>query len=441
MAVLSVTVSEMRARARRFAALVLTACCLAIPVLAGAPSSYADDIRDQQWQLTFLRAEQAWPITKGEGVTVAVIDSGVDANHPDLRGQVVAGTDFVDGSTDGRSDAVGHGTAVAGIIAGTADDDDGVEGLAPQAMILPIRVLDPNNQYDSADDVANAIRWAVDHGASVINLSLGSADTSPVLTEALYYAFENDVVVVACNGNYSNDRGTQVWHPAREAGVLAVSGVGGDGEPWDGSLTGPQTVLAAPATDITGAEPGGGYTHIQGTSFAAPLVAAAAALVRSAYPQMSAVDVVNRLISTAWDSGAPGFDDKFGYGIVNPTGAITADVPHVARNPLLPNGNRGGSHFQGGPGSPRIVDEGSRGNQSKDRTSGPSRSGVLVLVGVILVACTATALMVLVLMRQKRGTPKLAGEPIGSVTNDTVPSTPPGSRSVPAPPRGIPPAH
>ncbi|HEV2088163.1 MAG TPA: S8 family serine peptidase, partial [Cryptosporangiaceae bacterium] len=236
-----------------------------------APAA-ADTVRDQQWQLGFLRAQDAWEHSTGKGVTVAVIDSGVDADHPDLRGQVLPGKDFVDGSTDGRKDVVGHGTTVAALIAGRGDDTAGVMGLAYQAKILPIRVLDTKNQYDSADDVARAVRWAVDNGAKVINLSLGSADTSVTLTDALLYAFDHDVVVVACDGNLSNNRGTVVWHPAREPGVVAVSGVVRSGAFWPGSLRGPETALAAPAAEINGAYPGGRYWRVQGTSFASPLV-------------------------------------------------------------------------------------------------------------------------------------------------------------------------
>src|SRR5215211_1107205 len=302
--------------------LLLAALLISGTVLIGGVSPASDDaIRGKQWHLGFLRAAEAWRLSTGAGVTVAVIDSGVDANHPDLRGQVLPGADFVDRSTDGRKDVVGHGTTVASLIAGRGDED-GVIGLAYRAKILPIRVLDPQNKYDSADVVARAIRWAVDRGAKVVNLSLGSADVAPVLSDALQYAFDHDVVVVACDGNVSNNRGTTVWHPAREPGVIAVSGVVRSGKFWTGSLQGPATVLAAPGADITGAHPGGTYWNVQGTSFASPLVAAAAALVLARFPQMSSADAVNRLIQTAWDFGPKGRDAQFGFGIVNPTRAL-----------------------------------------------------------------------------------------------------------------------
>jgi serine protease len=151
--------------------------------------------------------------------------------------------------------------------------------------------------------------------------------------------------VVACDGNLSNDRGQRVWHPAREPGVIAVSGVVRTGAFWAGSLKGAETVLAAPATELTAAGLNHGYWQVQGTSFSAPMVSAAAALVRSRYPTLSAANVVNRLIATAEDKGPLGRDAQYGYGIVDPTAALTSTVGSVGRNPLLapPITNQGGS--------------------------------------------------------------------------------------------------
>ncbi len=322
--------SRRTSRIRRTLIVTLVAALLGLasPVAVGA-----DGVRDAQWQLGFLRVDEAWKYSTGRGVVVAVIDSGVDATHPDLRGRVLPGHDFVDGSTDGRRDEVGHGTGVASLIAGAADAR-GVVGIAPGVKILPIRVLDRRNEYDSASQVALAVRWATDHGADVINLSLGGGQSAATLSDALSYAADRDVVVVACTGNVSNGRGNRVWHPAREPGAVAVAGMTKQGSFWKGSLTGDATVMSAPATEIVMAHPGGGYQTVQGTSFAAPLVAASAALVRAAHPELNAATVVKRLISTAWDYGQPGRDDQFGYGIVNPTRAITARVSMVAANPL-----------------------------------------------------------------------------------------------------------
>ncbi|MET7422278.1 type VII secretion-associated serine protease mycosin [Dactylosporangium sp. NPDC005555] len=321
-----------------------------------AQPAEADQARSTQWQLNELDARDAWKVSTGSGVIVAVLDSGVDAGHPDLAGQVLPGVDLVDGG-DGRKDPVGHGTTVAGLIAGRADGNAGVAGIAPGAKILPVRVLDKLNKYDDPGVVAKGIRWAVDHKARVLNLSLGGALHSDAIADALRYAAARDVVVVACTGNVATDPSIhEVWYPAREPGVVAVAGLsGGKASPsarptvspsetggqggggnglWEGSLTGPETVLTAPADNLTGARPGGGYWQVSGTSFAAPLVAATASLIRAKYPKMSAANVINRLIGTAKDLGPEGRDDQFGFGEVDPLKALREPVAEVATNPL-----------------------------------------------------------------------------------------------------------
>ncbi|WP_327006668.1 S8 family serine peptidase [Dactylosporangium sp. NBC_01737] len=348
-AIAPVSLSRAAARGLVTAAFALLAC-----VVVAQPAA-ADQTRSAQWQLNALDAKDAWKVSTGNGVIVAVLDSGVDAGHPDLAGQVLPGVDLVDGG-DGRVDPVGHGTTVAGLIAGRADDNTGVAGIAPGAKILPVRVLDKLNKYDDPAVIAKGMRWAVDHGATVLNLSLGGALRSDAIAEALRYAAARDVVVVACTGNVATDPSIhEVWYPAREPGVVAVAGLtggappsampttspsavggqgGGDDGLWAGSLTGPETVLTAPADNLTGARPGGGYWQVQGTSFAAPLVAATASLIRSKYPTMSAANVINRLIGTAKDLGPEGRDDEFGYGEVDPLSALREPVEEVAANPL-----------------------------------------------------------------------------------------------------------
>lgn len=314
-----------------------------------------DSVRDDQWQLGVLGADRAWQMATGAGVTVAVIDSGVASSHPDLTGQVLPGLDLVDRIGNGSNDAVGHGTTVAALIAGRADDRRGVVGLAPGAKILPVRVLDSHNSYEDARTVAEGVRWAVDHGAGVINMSLGGGWASDALAEAIDYAFAKDVVVVACVGNVSSGGPTEVWYPAREPGVLAVTAVAaGSSQPlWQGSLTGEQAVLAAPGADLVGARPDG-YWRVQGTSFAAPLVSASAALIRSRWPDMSAANVVERLISTARDLGTKGRDEQYGFGLVDPVAALTAQVPVVGSNPLdtVPPPGRAGFGRAPGQSSP-----------------------------------------------------------------------------------------
>ncbi|PRX20289.1 type VII secretion-associated serine protease mycosin [Actinoplanes italicus] len=319
------------------------------PILTG------DQVRADQWQLSALNLTEAWNYADGSGVTVAVIDSGVDAHHVDLEGQVLTGIDLVDRKTDsGESDPVGHGTSVSAIIAGKSDDQAGVVGIAPRAKILPVRVLDEDNKYDDSLIVAKGVRWAVDNGAKVINLSLGGSGSSPTLAAAIDYAFAKDVVVIACTGN-ATGTSTQkssnvgVWYPAREPGVIAVGGTERDGQGlWSGSIRGKETVVTAPATDLVGARPLG-YWRIQGTSFAAPMVSATAALIRSRWPDMSAGEVINRIIRTADDRGEPGRDPEFGYGLINPVAALTADVPFVTGNPLDNTPSPGVARFGSAP--------------------------------------------------------------------------------------------
>jgi serine protease len=337
-------------------------------VLAAPGPLLKDSVRDEQWHLKTLDVTSAWALSTGQGVTVAVIDSGVDGTHPDLKGQVLTGMDLVADSGDGRADPVGHGTTVSAIIAGRSDDGNGVVGIAPNAKILPIRVLNRENRYDDALIVAKAVRWAVDSGAQVINLSLGGTGASAALAAALDYAFAKDVVVVACTGNATAAGATEVWYPAREPGVLAVAGLEKDGTAlWSGSITGRQTVLSAPATHLVGANPSG-YWRVQGTSFAAPMVSATAALVRSKWPTMSAADVVNRIINTARDLGPAGRDEQFGFGAVNPTAALTSDIPAVTSNPLDTTASPGVARFGAAPGSAQAA-------PAAKRADGPSGGG------------------------------------------------------------------
>ncbi|MFG1989716.1 type VII secretion-associated serine protease mycosin [Actinoplanes sp. NPDC048988] len=333
-----------------FAAGLPAAPALAQPLKAEPAPLLSDSVRDDEWHLETLDVPDAWTYADGAGVTVAVIDSGVDATHPDLQGQVLPGHDFVDPKGDGDTDLVGHGTTVSAIIAGRDDDQNGVVGIAPKAKILPVRVLDADNRYDDALIVARGVRWAVDHGARVINLSLGGNGSSAALAAALDYAFAKDVVVIACTGNTSASSGTDVWYPAREPGVLAVAGTERDGTSlWSGSITGKETVVTAPATQLVGARSGGTYWKVQGTSFAAPMVSATAALIRSRWPTMPAGEVINRIIRTAKDLGTPGRDATFGYGMVNPVAALTASVPAILDNPLDTNPSPGVARFGSAP--------------------------------------------------------------------------------------------
>jgi membrane-anchored mycosin MYCP len=309
---------------------LLPALAVALPLLLAAQT-----IEEREWHLDALDIYSAQDQARGDGVIVAVIDSGVDAKHPDLAGRVLPGTGFGSSKgTDGTTDTDGHGTGMAGIIAATGRNG-GALGIAPGAKILPIASAE--KEQFSLDVVAQSIRWAADHGAKVVNMSLGFSSTmTPSLVKAVNYAIEKDVVLVAATGN----DGKEVSAPANISGVIAVAGTNREGKPWKSSNVGADTVLAAPAESIVTAAPEGvyasGYAEMDGTSAASAIVSGVAALVRAKHPEMPAKDVVNALIKTAQDMAEPGRDATTGFGMVNPMGALTAQFPPVARNPLLP---------------------------------------------------------------------------------------------------------
>ncbi|MCL9797672.1 S8 family serine peptidase, partial [Frankia sp. AgKG'84/4] len=289
--------------------------------------------------------------SQGAGAVVAVIDRGVDSTTPHLRGQLVRGAGVgPDAATDGwrDDDPDGHGTAMAGLIAGrAADGAPEVRGIAPAARILPIST---GVEADSAE-VAVAIHRAIDLGAGVISLSLGSAgDATADERKAVAFALAHDVVVVASAGN--TDTGdTDINSPANIPGVVAVTGSTAQGGFWRGSVQGAQAVIAAPAPGIrapvpTRVSPDGLDTG-SGTSNSAAIVAGVVALIRSARPELDAPNVIERLLATARDAGPRGRDVEFGFGIVDPVAALTRPVPVVTSNPLLAAPTRWGA-----PGQP-----------------------------------------------------------------------------------------
>ncbi|MFI6013076.1 type VII secretion-associated serine protease mycosin [Streptomyces sp. NPDC051243] len=315
--------------ARTLRALSATALTGAL-ILTAAPAASADQTRRDQWALKALQAESAWKISKGKGVTVAVIDTGVNAEHVDLKGNVLKGKDFVDNDDDPSPADDSHGTGMASLIAGHGHGlgaADGVIGLAPEAKILPIRA-------DLAG-FADEIRYAVDNGASIINISMDIRDQyseiggSPEDLEAISYALERDVLVVAGAGN---DGKRQLGFPAVAPGVLAVGGVDQSGTIWQDSNYGPEVLLTAPATDIVSASwPGNKLRIGDGTSDSTAFVSAAAALLRSKFPDLTAGQIANRLVKTAvLPASAKGLslpDEKYGYGSIRPLAALTQDIP------------------------------------------------------------------------------------------------------------------
>jgi len=302
--------------------------------VVGIPSNaQADAVRDSEWHLEFLDVTAAHRVTQGDGVVVGLPDTGVDDRHPDLAGVVSDGT-YIGGFGDPRRDSIGHGTAMAGLIAGRGhgtDHRDGILGIAPHASILSVQTL--FGDLGAPRDLGAGIIWAVEHGATVICIAAGTSEDAKVL-KGVREAINKDVVVVAGAGNRPDT--TTVAFPARLPGVLSVGGVDRSGNHADISVTGPELMISAPAVDIPSTDSYSGYRTGTGTSDAAAIVAGAVALVRAKYPNLSAPEVIHRLTATATDKGPPGRDAEYGFGVLNIVKALTADVPPATSSPPVP---------------------------------------------------------------------------------------------------------
>ena len=295
----------------------LVASCLAIapPVHAAA-----DPLLAQQWGLFAIGADHVWTTTTGQGVIVAVVDSG-SGPHPDLAENLLSGRSIIGTveSQDGKDiDASGHGTHVAGIIAAVANNGIGGSGVAPNAKILPIQVLDQAGQGD-ARDVAAGVRFAADNGARVINLSLGGATESSSLTQAITYANDKGVLVVAAAGN-GGAADKPKW-PASLDLTLAVTAVDQANNATSFDQRGDYIDLSAPGANIVSTAKGD-YVTLSGTSMAAGFVAGAAALLFAAEPRVTNAQVRDILLRTATDIGEPGRDVTFGAGLINMVAAL-----------------------------------------------------------------------------------------------------------------------
>lgn len=310
---------------------VMALCCVAV-VLLFPGTGLADPARgDLRWYSEAMRLPQAQELADGGGITVAVVDTGVDAFHPDLAGRVLRGATITPTGVEpgGDFDPDGHGTAMAGLIAGDSDSGDELIGVAPKAHVLPVRIARGEDGTLDTDLVYRGVRWAIDQGARVVNLSLAGEPTVDAewKRDLIGYAIDHDAVIVAAVGNRADPHDhPMVGEPASIPGVVAVSGMGRDGLLWGGSAEGDSVVLCAPAEDVPHIRPGGGVRPASGTSAATALVSGTAALIESRYPGSSAGDVISRLIDTAVDAGQPGRDRQFGFGVVDAYSALTAAV-------------------------------------------------------------------------------------------------------------------
>lgn len=301
------------------------------------PGPNGDNLNQTPWHANRMNLDLAHPHSKGmypngDRVTVAVVDSGVESSHPAFGGRVIEGFDGPDPPKIGMCDGDGHGTAVAGIIAGGSDDTR-YEGVAPEAEIWPARVIPSVDTQVSEDErellsswIAEGIHEAVDAGVDVINVSAGGV-ASTELETAVNEAIADDIVVVAAVGNDSeflDDASQPAAYPAMYDGVIAVGSITSEGSWHEMSNFGAAVEIVAPGHDISGPAPGGsGYRmDMEGTSFATPQVSGTAALLRAKFPDADAEWIRNRLFATADPPG--GADNNFyGHGIVNPYRALT----------------------------------------------------------------------------------------------------------------------
>ncbi|MGW3682312.1 type VII secretion-associated serine protease mycosin [Streptomyces prasinus] len=360
--------SSTRHKGRRAAASAVLGLLL---VTAAGTTAHAESTREKQWFLDAMKAEQMWQTSTGEGVTVAVIDSGVDPSNPDLKGRVLPGKDLAqDQLGDEHTDYTGHGTGMAGLIAGTGayGGGNGAFGLAPGAKILPIRLPKADEGSNQADTealfnkaVVPAIRYAADTGAKVINISQGATEGSPQLTAAVKHALDKGSLIFAAVGN-DGDKANEVMYPAATPGVVGVAAVGKDLRRTAESEYGPQVDMAAPGEDMVaacGSETGLCRTH--GTSDATALASASAALIWAEHPDWTNNQVLRVMLNTiGGPTDGAKRNDSIGYGIVRPRVALQnpgdpgpADVyplPDLAAaEPKSPSPQASGTSDEGAP--------------------------------------------------------------------------------------------
>ncbi|MFI9719630.1 S8 family serine peptidase [Streptomyces sp. NPDC052396] len=308
---------EVSSRLKRSAAMALTSLGLGLLFQAGAAYAAVADIRSHEWYLDDMQAEAMWKVSTGKGITVAVLDSGVDSALPELRNQVVGGVDLSSHPTGPLKDVEGHGSEMASIIAGDGSSG-GIQGIAPGAKVLPVK-------FDRLGDVgmAQGIRYAVDHHAQVINISMGdvvASNNEKALRQAVNYALRKGSLIFASSGN-DGENGNMISYPAALPGFVAVGAVDRNGDVTKFSTHGPQLALAAYGQDIVVRckDDRSQYCLVKGTSPAAAFASASAALIWSKHPDWTNNQVLRVMMDTAGkptDGQVP--SQYLGYGIVRP---------------------------------------------------------------------------------------------------------------------------
>ncbi len=385
-----------------------------------ALQAHADSTRSQQWHLDAMGAQEMWRTSTGKGITVAVIDTGVDPDNPDLKGRVLDGKDFAPSSRagDGHTDYNDHGTGTAGLIAGTGayGGGKGAFGLAPGAKILPIRV--PAETEDAMGFArpayfSKAIRYAADADAKVINISMASVVSSPELTAAVKYALDRGALVFAAVGN-EVDKGNPVLYPAATPGAVGVAAVGKNLRRASFSEYGPQVDMAAPGESMVHACGGKtGLCKTEGTSDATALASASAALIWSKHPNWTNNQVLRVMLNTI---GAPTDgakrNDSIGYGIVRPRVALQnpGDPGPADEYPLPDLAAAASASPSPGASTSVSASESQRAAVSKtaeaaDKDSGTALWAVLGAVGAVVLMGAAVAFVV---VRRRSGATQTA---------------------------------
>lgn len=269
-----------------------------------------------QYAPQLMKAPAAWDISTGSAqVTVGVIDTGIDGQHPDLAGQLVSGWDFINQRAyppDANYDQQGHGSHVAGIIGAVGNNGVGITGVNWTCSLLPLKVFGAGG--GAVSDLAQAVLWATDNQARVINMSLGGKSYSQTYADAINYALAHNVTVVASMGN---DGKTSVNYPAAYQGVIAVGSTTAQDNISSFSTRGPHISVCSPGSQIYSTYNDDAYRTLSGTSMAAPQVAGACALLLSLRPVLTPQEIKTQLEETADDLGAPGFDETYGWGRIN----------------------------------------------------------------------------------------------------------------------------
>jgi len=287
-----------------------------------------DPYLGSEWHLTKIGAQTAWDTAQGQGMTIAILDTGVDASHPDLAARLVPGWNFYDNTAD-TSDAYNHGTGVAGAAAAILNNGAGVAGVAGQALIMPIRVSDAAGT-GSWSAMAQGLTYAADKGVRVANISYMVGGISSVQSAAQYMKSKGGLVFVS-----SGNTGAE-YTVAATTSLIPVAATDGNDARASWSTYGAYVALSAPGVGVYTTTKGGGYVSESGTSFSSPVAAGVAVAVMSANPALSSTQVENILFSTAVDLGTAGRDPNFGYGRVNAAAAVSAALATPAGDTQAP---------------------------------------------------------------------------------------------------------